>query len=273
MAYDKISIVTDEISQDLREISSFLERNNIRAVEIRTVGGERVPNIDKRIWEEIKTRARSEGWRVLGLSPGIFKGDYSDKVRIERELDEILPDTIDQAIEIGAEFIIAFGFMAPRDVGVPGYIIEALERASGLCGAAGLKLLIENEPGSFADTGERTRKLIDMFALPNLYVNWDPCNAGIFDNPDKLAHSARSLGEKIKNVHVKDGVPSANGSIYPAYSLISRGHVGWKKHLEALKEMKYDGWFGIETHFEPLIENSTELLSELRGLLEEIEFE
>ena len=273
MAYDKISIVTDEISQDLGEISTFLERNNIRAVEIRTMGGERVPNIDKRIWEEIEIRARNEGWKILGLSPGIFKGDHRDEARIERELENVLPDTIDQAIEIGAEFVITFGFMAPRDVGVHGYITKALERASGLCDAAGLKLLIENEPGSFADTGERTRKLIDMVAHPNLYANWDPCNAGIFDDPDKLARSARSLGEKIKNVHVKDGARKDDGSLYPAYCLISKGHVGWKKHLEVLKEMKFDGWFGIETHFEPLIENSAALLSELRGLLEEIEYE
>jgi len=273
MTSEKISIITDEISQDPEIVAKFLDENNVRTIEIRTMAGERVPNIENRVWEDFKMRARNEGWKVLALSPGTFKGDFEDEGKIGHELNEMLPDTIGRAVEINADFIITFGFMAPSGTEVPGYITSAMERAAELCDATGLKLLLENEPGSFADTGENTRKFIDTVGHPNLFANWDPCNSNIFNDPHGLALSARSLGNKIKHVHIKDGTPPPHDGLFADYSLISGGKIGWKEHLEVLKDMEYSGYFGIETHFEPLIENSAALIKEFRNLMKEVDYE
>jgi sugar phosphate isomerase/epimerase len=274
MTEERISIVTDEIAQDLDTVARFLDENHMRGIEIRTLGGGRIPLIDDRTWEDLKILARNEGWNILGLSPGIFKSHYKDENKIEEDLEEILPDTIGRAVEIGADFIIAFGFMYDPEnpeMEPPGHILGALERAAELCSSAEIKLLLENEPGSFADTGERTERVIEKVAHLNLFANWDPCNSNVFDNAVKLSAGAKTLGGLIRNVHVKDGC-QIDGSLYPSYGSISTGHLGWKEHLKTLKEFHYNGWFGIETHFEPLYESSRIMLREFRQLLDEVDF-
>jgi L-ribulose-5-phosphate 3-epimerase len=271
MAQERISIVTDEIAQDLDTVSQFLREHDMRMVEIRTVGGKRIPDIDRRIWEDVKKRCMQEGWRILALSPGTFKGHHSDRERARRELNETLPETMSRANEVKAKYIITFGFMGEADEAPPGHVAEYLREAAELCREGGVALLLENEPGSYADTGERTRRLLDMVNHPNIFANWDPCNSNIFDDPGKLAESARALGSFIKHVHVKDGAPVA-GSLFARYGPISSGRLGWGEHLRALKDMGYRGWFGVETHYEPLYESSSVLLSEFRSLLEEIDF-
>jgi len=271
MAKEKISIVTDEIAQDLNTVARFLKEHKLSAIEVRSAGGERVPRIHDNIWEDFRKRAKGEGWQVIALSPGIFKGHYSDTERTKKELEEVLPESISRAKEILARHIILFGFNGGPNEDPPPEVIDTLKRAAALCENARLRVLIENEPGSFADTGERTRKLIDLIDHPYVAANWDPCNSNIFDHPAKLADSARSLSDYIKHVHVKDGCP-VMGSLFARYGPIVTGHLGWRDHLIALKEIGFDGYFGIETHFEPLYESSAVLLSELRALLKDVDF-
>ena len=270
MSEERICIVTDEISQDLDDVAKFAEENEIRTFEIRTVGEKRVPDIDDGIWEDLLNRVRDDGWRVIVLSPGIFKGDFRAKRLMRKQIEDVLPRTINKAKQIGAEFIITFGFKADSKMSPPDHVLAALRDAAELCADAGLLLLLENEPGSFADTGQRTASFINRVGHPNLFANWDPCNTGIF-NPEELAKSAQVLSKRIKHVHVKDGKPIPN-SMYAMYGPIRTGEIGWKEHLIELRNMGYDGYLGVETHYEPLYDSSVELLEELRQLVHEVGF-
>jgi len=268
---EKTSIVTDEISQDLDEVTRFLDLYKIRAVEIRTLGGNRVPDIEKSEWTRLKKRVHNEGWEVVAVSPGIFKGDHEDKILSDRELTETLPKTIYLAHDIDPNYIISFGFMCQPGESINADVVERLKLASILCANDGFPLLLENEPGSFAQTGENTRAVIDAVGHPNLYANWDPCNANILGDSETLAKCARALRDKILNVHVKDGIPR-DDSEFPTYTTISSGKLGWKQHLKVLKEIGYKGYLGIETHMEPLWESSEIILRELREIVSELDF-
>jgi len=271
MVEERISIVTDEISQDLDAVAKFLRDFNLRTVEIRTAGGKRVPSIEDGLWADFRKRALDEGWKILLLSPGIFKGHYVDMNRTGEELDQVLGRTIEKAQEVEAEYIVIFGFMCAPDEEPHSQVLNSMRRAADLCAKAGIRALLENEPGTFADTGERTKRVLDAIGHPNLFANWDPCNSAVFDAPSKLASGAKVLGDYIRHVHVKDGCP-VPGRLYARYGPIVTGHIGWKEHLKALKEMGYKGFFGIETHYEPLYEGSATLVGELRALLQEVNF-
>jgi len=271
MGDEKISIVTDEIAQDLNTVTKFLVEEDIRAIEIRMMGGSRVPDIDREIWTELKKRTVAEGWKVNALSPGTFKGDSRDRSRLEMELKSVLPDTIENAKSIGAEIIITFGFIAGPDEQPPSFIPETLYNAAEMCREAGISLLLENEPGSFADTPERTAEFVNMVGHPNLMINWDACNAGIFNDVERLNDGARKLGDLIQNVHVKDGYP-VPGSMFPKYCPMTDGRIGWYEHLQCLKKLGYSDYLCIETHFEPLWEGSKALLTELRSMTSRIDF-
>lgn len=270
MSEERISIVTDEISQDLDTVAKFAGEHDIHTFEVRTVGGKRVSEIDQEIWDDLLRRIRDDGWNVLALSPGIFKGDYRAKRLIKKQIEEVLPATVNRAKQAGAEFIICFAFMTDTKVSPPDYILTALRDAADICADANLPLLVENEPGSFADTGQRTAALLGRIGHPNLFANWDPCNSNMFD-PKELAGGAIALGKRIKHVHVKDGKPIP-GSNYAMYGPIRTGEVGWREHLLILKEMRYPGYLGVETHYEPLYDSSAELLEELRAIVRQINF-
>ncbi len=270
MGEEKISIVSDEISQDLDVVAKFGEENDIETFEIRTVGGKRVPDIDGAVWNDLLRRVKDTKWKVLCVSPGTFKGDYRAKRLIRKQLEDVFPRTIEKAKEIGAEFIITFGFMAESKVSPPDYVLSAFRESADMCAAAGLPLLLENEPGTLADTGQRTASLLNRIGHPNLLANWDPCNSNVFNHVE-LAKGAQALGAKIKHVHVKDGKPIP-GSRSPMFGPMQTGELGWKEHLIELKKLGYAGYLGVETHFEPLYDSSVELLEELREIADQVGF-
>jgi len=270
MRDERISIVTDEISQDLDVVAKFAEEHDIRTFEIRTIGGKRVPDIEAHIWDDLLRRVRDDGWRVLAVSPGTFKGDFRAKRLIRKQIEEVFPATIEKAKQAGAEFIITFSFMADSKIPPPDYVMSALREAADICAEDNLPLLLENEPGSFADTGQRTAALLGKIGHPNLLVNWDPCNSSVFDQ-GALAGGARAIGKRLRHVHVKDGKPIPNSS-HTLYGPIRTGELGWREHLTVLKNLGYNGYLGVETHYEPLYESSGELLTELRQLTEQVRF-
>ncbi|MFH1676960.1 MAG: sugar phosphate isomerase/epimerase family protein, partial [bacterium] len=265
MTEERISIGTDEISQSPVVISKFLAEHKLKNIEVRTIGGKRIPEIDERIWREFRSRTLDEDLRVLAISPGIFKGHYTDRERLENELENILPATIEKAIEADSNNIITFGFMSEQNDVPPKYVIDALIKAASLCADAGIALLLENEPGSFADNGFRTKALLDSVNHSNLFANWDPCNANIFNDSRSLRENLSALSKYVKHVHVKNG-KRVKGNEFPAYCALSEGEIDWRDHLLALKEMGYKGYLGIETHFEPIYEGSSTVLKELRGI-------
>ncbi len=267
MVKDRLSIITDEISQDPEVVTGFLLKHDIRAMEIRTMADNRVPDIDDLTWRNFTEMVGNAGWKINALSPGIFKGRWDDQNLIADEIENKLPRTIDQAQAVNAPFIVAFGFVTSGVPDVPQSVIDQIGRAADLCAASGIKLLIENEPGTFADTGENARILIDAVSHPNLYANWDPCNSNIFNSPESLNKSAGALGDKILNVHVKDGIPTSPGELFPSYTTISKGYIGWPDHVKFLESIGYDGYYCIETHFQPLQENSTIMVNELKEIL------
>jgi sugar phosphate isomerase/epimerase len=264
-----LSIVTDEISQDLDECGVFLARHALDSIEVRCVAGARVPDLTDADRGRIAWWVRDEGIEVVCVSPGTFKGDVADKSRLERERDDVLPRAIELAVEWNAPFVVTFGFENPSGAAAPPHAIDALRAAADRCADAGRTLLIENEPGFLAGTAAETRALVDAVAHPDCAVNWDPCNGNEYE-PAQLGAAVEALGATVRHVHVKNGRLTA-GQRFPRYGSLADGDIDWLGHLRQLRAAGYSGHLGIETHFEPLIEGSATLVSELRAMLSILE--
>ena len=50
------------------------------------------------------------------------------------------------------------------------------------------------------------------------------------------------------------------------------GEIDWPAHLAALKDLGYDGYLCVETHYEPFRASSVVVLAELRAMLADIPF-
>ena len=266
-----LSIVTDEISQDLGVCAAFLAEHELTAIEIRCVAGARVPDIADSDRATIERWLRDDGIRVLGVSPGTFKGDVTDTARLARERDDVLPRAIDLAVAWKAPFVVTFGFENPSGASAPPHAIEALRDAAQSCANASVVLLVENEPGFLAGSAAETRALIDAVGHPNLAVNWDPCNSNEYA-PDQLGCAVDLLGDLVRHVHVKNGRLQP-GQRFPVYGSLHGGDIDWLSHLRQLRAAGFSGHLGIETHFEPLITGSRTLVGELRAMLATLESE
>jgi sugar phosphate isomerase/epimerase len=263
----RISIVSDEVSQDLAEVRAFLDAHRLDAIELRCVSGRRVPDLEPVDLETLAHWARSRDPAVVSVSPGLFKCDVGDRDERSRHLRDVLPRSIELAVRLGAEFLVAFSFENLRGEEPGTGPLEALAEAAEACGQAGLPLLVENEPGFLACSGEETAALLDRAGHGNLLVNWDPANAGDLGR-DALAAGLRAVFPRVRHVHVKNG-KSRPGERFPAYGPLGEGDIDWPAHLALLAALGYRGRFGVETHYEPLREGSATVLSELRAMLRE----
>jgi sugar phosphate isomerase/epimerase len=267
---ERISIVTDEISQDLWECESFLQEHRVGAVELRMVGGHRIPFIAPREIDILKSWVRKEEPLILGLSPGLFKCPADPPAEIQKQLDETLPRTLDLARQLRARFVITFGFLENGPEEVPEHALNGLRLAAELCRKSDLPLLLENEPGTYARTASQSLALLMKVNHPNLHLNWDPCNTNEFES-EKLYQALCSIHTHVRHVHVKNGrlLP---GQSHATCGPLRKGAIDWGLHLALLKELGYRGHLGVETHFRPLRESSARVLSELREMAEEVEF-
>jgi sugar phosphate isomerase/epimerase len=266
---DRISIVTDEISRDLGVCRAFLDEHSVRAVELRVVGEGRVPDLAPADLATLEAWAANADPAILGVSPGIFKCDVSNVPEARRHLTEILPRAIDLALDLKAAFLVAFTFENLEALPIPVHALECLAEAAAACAGAGLPLLIENEPGFLACRGEETAALLEAVGHDNLCVNWDPANAGDLST-SALSAGLRAIFSRVRHVHVKNGRVRP-GERFPAYGRLREGDIDWPAQLALLAELGYDGFLGLETHFEPLVESSAAVLSELRAMLKGLE--
>ena len=240
---ERISIATDEIAQDLGEVREFLQKHRLKAIDLRVVGGERVPAISKKDYETLKAWVRSGEVEVVGFSPGLFKAPIEDAAK---HLKDLLPRSLEMALELKARLMVSFAFLGEKAD------LDAFRKAADACARAGLPLLVENEPGTPARTAPETLRLLDTVAHPNLFSLWDPANT---DEPTKVGEGLRLLFPHVRHIHVKNGGPLKNGPI------------DWKAHLALLERLEYGGYLGIETHYLPFKEGSETVLGELREFL------
>lgn len=266
---ERISIVTDEISRDLAVCRTFLDRHRVRAVELRCVGEGRVPDLEAADRETLRAWARAADPVILGVSPGLFKCAPDDPAAIHRHLTQTLPRALDLARQLGARFVVAFSFEPRVPVPanappVPAAALDALGAAATAAADAGVTLLLENEPGFLASTGEETAALLAAVGHENLWANWDPANAGDLGR-DALAAGLEALAPRVAHVHVKNG-RSVAGRRFPVYGPLTAGDIDWPAHLALLDTLGYAGHLGIETHYEPLLEASATVLTELRAM-------
>ncbi|MDQ7820528.1 MAG: sugar phosphate isomerase/epimerase family protein [Armatimonadota bacterium] len=268
----KISVVTDELSDDAETALELAAELGIHEVELRGVGGRRVPRLDPYWRRRLPQLLDRFGMRVVAISPGLFKiplpepvtegfqvlrwQDREEWVRERRQSavwedhrTTLLKESLAFAHELGCRRVIVFGVVkSPGAETTPPVVTEVLREAAKAAEQAGVTLLLENEHICWADTGARTAALVRQIGSPALQVNWDPGNAfaaGECPYPDGYA-AVRGL---VGHVHVKDARRHVSGHIEWA----THGEIDWRGQVSALLADGYDGYLVIETHVRPKI--------------------
>jgi L-ribulose-5-phosphate 3-epimerase len=263
----EFGMVSDEISTDFNEAARYGIEWGISIFELRVLRTGRIPSVDQGELREVHALVKNNGLRVTALSPGIFKLPLSQTAKLGEELATTLPKTLSLAREFRAPLVIAFGFQREQNEKPEMFAraVDFMSRAAERAGKEGVKIIIENEPGFWCDSGANTAKLIQAVNSPYLKANWDPCNGyGTAERPFPEGYEA--VKQFIANVHVKD---TKEGSLIRCVP-VGEGALNWKGQLAALVRDELVRHVTIETHCLPLVEKSKQNVETLRRYLDEI---
>lgn len=251
----RLSVITDEISQDLEAALGVCEDSGVGTVELRAVGGANIVSHDRRSLERIKATLEDGGFDVCAVSSPFLKchihGDGAPRGAMHlaapasrEEQWDVLERSLSVARLLGAPVVRAFSFWrVPDPASVRGEVVRVLSEAVEQTQEAGLELGLENEHECNVGTGAETRWVLDLIPSPSFGVVWDPGNEAMMGSepfPGGYSH----VRGRVTHVHLKDVDDEGN------WTKVGTGIIDYPGQLRALAEDGYAGVLSLETHYE-----------------------
>ena len=175
---DNITIISDEVSQDLPVISAFVREFRLPGIELRSLNGRAFKDLTPSDIAEVNTASRAEGWRVVGCATPVFKCDLDDTTAIAAHRD-IFKRSLEVAHELNAGLLRVFTFLRtphPAEPAKQQRVIEHLHGLVALAAGSGIRLGVENEHSCLAATADETLAILAPLPADRVGAIWDPCN-------------------------------------------------------------------------------------------------
>ena len=268
----RLAIISDEISKNFRKAAEYGIEWGITDYEIRYLTTGRVPYVANDETNLVQEVMKEHDLSISAISPGLFKMSLLEEEMLKLQIEENIYESFRLADRLGTRNVIIFGFKRYEREPQSDYIqvLHILGRMAGLAEKYGFQLLLENQPGYWADTGVNTAKILDDIDSKNLKANWDPANAaGTGEIPYPYGYLA--IREHIRSIHVKDYRNNMNGE--PEYVVVGNGVVDWQGQFRAIMHGVNINYITIETHCKPLINNSHRNIIQIIDLLEDFELD
>lgn len=256
----RLSILTDEVSEDFQHALQVCHELDIRVVELRVVNGKNIVFHDTKSLQQLQALLREGGFRVNAIASPFLKcaltSDTLSKFSIYAP--ELVPewDILQRSFEVarlfGAPFVRTFSFLrVPDPISVREYVLESIAEAVRRTEEAGLKLIIENEHACNIATGEETGWLLQQIQSKAFGVTWDPGNEAVLGSefrafPDGYQH----VRGRVFHLHVKDVNRQLEGvSRQERFVKMGTGAIDYVGQFRALVADGYSGDISLETHY------------------------
>jgi sugar phosphate isomerase/epimerase len=244
----RLSVISDEVSQDLRAVAKFARKHGLSGIEIRSAWGlsffELVDKVD-----EVKNVVREFGLEVPVLASPFFKASLGDEKEYRKHL-ELLRKAINMARELECGIIRGFAFW--RKGSLKDHEEEVLRRFDeplDIIRENQIVLAIENEPSTFITNGKILAWLINKLKCEYVRAVWDPGNELMDPEREDPFKGYVLIKDKIIHVHLKDGV-RRNDEV--EFKPIGEGEVGIEDQLKMLISDNYNEYVSLETHWRPI---------------------
>jgi sugar phosphate isomerase/epimerase len=248
-----LSIITDEISQNLDRALEVCEDLGVRTVELRAIGGANVVSHDQSSLQRVKTTLEDRDFDVCAISSPFLKchlyGDGAPQGAMHfaspasrEEQWNVLERALNVARLLDAPVVRVFSFWrVPDPASVREEVVRTLVRAAESAQEAGLELGLENEHECNVGTGAEAAWVLDR--VPSLGLVWDPGNEAMMGSepfPGGYSH----VRGRVAHVHLKDVDDQGN------WTKLGTGAIDFPGQLRALAEDGYAGVLSLETHYE-----------------------
>ena len=237
-----LSAFADEISADLTEQIAVLEQEGIRNIELRSVWGKGVLDLDHHEQDMIQFALDEHEFDISAIGSPIGKIGIEDDFQAHLER---FRKAIEMAHFFGCDYVRMFSFYIPKGKDPASYRDEVMRRIQTMADLAhgeGITLLHENESRIYGDTAERCKELIDTVDSPCLRAIFDPANfVQVGQRPYKTCLPI--LKDDIEYFHIKDAKLST-GEVKPA----GEGDGRIAKILSDMIADGFQGFLSLEPH-------------------------
>jgi L-ribulose-5-phosphate 3-epimerase len=259
----KLSVITDEISQDLGHALEIASREfGLGFVELRTMWNKNIINLDEKEIAEAQRLVRKHALQVTDIASPLFKTDcpgapkskfspakpeFGADFPFEKQ-GEVLERAVAAAKAVGSDRIRCFDFWRLEDqepfrAAMNGILRKAAEDAAKVK----MTLLLENEMSCNTATGAEAARTLHAVQSPNFQLNWDPGNAayrGEIAFPDGFQKIPMG---RMGHMHCKDVVRKPDGTY--EWAAMGRGIIDYVGQFRALVQGGYRGTISLETHW------------------------
>ncbi len=263
----KLSVITDEISQDFDHSLDVMQEYGVRGAELRGLWNTNIADLTDEQAERAKAALHSHGMEVVALSTPFYKCDlYGAQdtggsgplhLATPRPLNDqlkVLERCIELARFFGTTNIRVFSFWRKMPITDEIYttLQETFLQPVKLATETGMTLLLENEHACLMGSGAEAARLAALIDSPSFRICWDPGNAfalGETAFPDGY----EAVKPWFSHVHVKDAVrvTTPQRGEHAVFCEMGTGQIGYSAQFAALKRDNYKGWISLETHYSP----------------------
>lgn len=254
----KLSVITDEISQDLEHAIRVMQEYGVTGAELRGLWNVNIADIDDATARRAKKLLDANGIQVSSIASPFYKCDLFEEegeakgplhLATPRDLSEqmdLLYRCIDLAHFFETSIVRVFAFWKRGNLTpeIEKRIVDAFAEPVQVAEREGITLALENEHACFVRTGVEAARVVRAVGSPHLRVCWDPGNAfcaGETPYPDGY----EAVRDLLVHVHVKDAVRH-NGEV--TFVVVGEGEIDYGGQFEALRRDGYRGWVSLETH-------------------------
>ncbi|MFI8993442.1 sugar phosphate isomerase/epimerase family protein [Streptomyces sp. NPDC053542] len=248
--------IGDEAAPDLPGQLEALRRLGWRTIELRTVDGTAIADLDDRAFARLSSGLDAAGVDVVCVDSRIANWARPITGRYEDDLEE-LRILAGRCAALGTRYVRVMSY-PNAGLSEDEWGRRATRRLTNLVREAeqhGLVLLHENCSGWAGTRADRMLDLLQHIDSPALRLLFD------IGNGVPYGYDARSLLDAVighvAHVHIKDARPRADGQV--DYTLPGEGESGVRECLTALLRHGYTGVWSIEphTHLRPHDEHNT----------------
>ncbi len=246
----RLAVTADDISLDLNTALEVLQDLQCREFELRSLGLERIPDVDER-WVAVAEKAvYHKRLRVAAMAPGFFLD--------APPADDVAARCFNLAKRLRCDLISVYAtrrLIPPEENedNLPGAlpppeVLGALRTFIAAAQNAGCSVMLRTHPETFAATAEEAVALIEELGGPaRVGLDWDVA-ASFGAGDDSGLESIPLVRKVLKAVHVRDAVRRGRGAEWVS---MGRGVIPWEDILELLHGGGYRGLVIVEPGIAP----------------------
>jgi len=248
----KLSVFTDEISQDFERAVLVAQEYHLNGVEVRSAWDKPPHGLETHDIREMRELLRGTKLQVCSIASPFYKCDIDSPEERAQHL-EILRKCCVLADAFNCQIIRGFTFWRKKPL--EEYwerAVDGFQEPLKILEKHGKVLAIENEASTMIGTGKRLARFLTEINSPRIGSIWDPANC-IYDADEPevpFPNGYNAIKDHMVHMHLKDAVRDPKTG-EPTCVPIGEGAVDFRGQFRALVADGYEGFVSLETHWRP----------------------